>query len=39
LHIVNSACIIHFGDLSRQGFEFVAKKYLMEDLPLPLDQP
>lgn len=39
LHIVNSACIIQFGDWSRQGFEFIAKKYLMEHNALPLDHP
>jgi len=40
LHIVNSACISHFGDWSREGFEFIAKKYLMDNnLGLPLDFP
>lgn len=31
LHLVNSSTIIYFGEWSDDGFEFVAKRHLLED--------
>ena len=42
-HLVNTSTVIQFGDWSRAGFEYMAKKYfsskiVIDELPVPLLQ-